>query len=85
MRPPTHIHRRMLCLNSEKMHLTLKRLEAPESVEVWKGGNWGVGTSSWRQGWGSRGGRMYGMWKSHRVDREGDKFWTVKKPLKNKF
>jgi hypothetical protein len=47
------------------MHLTLKRLEAPESLEVWlDGGGWEVGISSWRQGMG----RSYGMQNSWRVD-----------------
>jgi hypothetical protein len=34
-------------VHSEKMHLTLKRLEAPGSLEI----RWG-GTSTWRQGGG---------------------------------
>jgi hypothetical protein len=35
--------RRLLgvCVQSEKMHLTLKRLEAPGSGEVWLDGGWG--------------------------------------------
>jgi hypothetical protein len=46
------------------MHLTLKRLEAPESGEVWWGG---VG----------RQGRRYGMRNSWRADQEGNNDWTV--------
>jgi hypothetical protein len=38
-----------VCVHSEMMHLTLKRLEAPGSFEV----RWvGVGASTWRQGGG---------------------------------
>jgi hypothetical protein len=40
-RPPTHIHQRTACgvwVQSEKMHLTLERLEVPGSLEVWLGG-----------------------------------------------
>jgi hypothetical protein len=32
-----------------------------------------------RGDWGGGGVRRYGMWKSQRVDQEGDKIWTVKK------
>jgi hypothetical protein len=54
------------------MHLTLKRLEAPGSLEVWWGG-W------WRNPYRDRGtGRRYGMWKSWRVDPEESKIWSVK-------
>ena len=35
-----------VCVQSEKMHLTLKRLEAPVNFEVWLDGGWGVWTSS---------------------------------------
>jgi hypothetical protein len=49
MRPPTHIQQRTAgVLDSEKMHLILKRLEVLEYREVWWG-EW-IGTSSWRQG-----------------------------------
>jgi hypothetical protein len=34
------------------MYLILKRLEAPESLEVLLGGWWVVETSWWRWGWG---------------------------------
>jgi hypothetical protein len=53
------------------MHLTLKRLEAPGSGEVWWGG---MGTLTWRQVVG-----RCGMWNSWRVDQEGDKVCIVKK------
>jgi hypothetical protein len=33
---------------------------------------------------GDEGRRKCGMWNSQRVDRDGDKVWTVKKSLKNK-
>jgi hypothetical protein len=46
-------------LDLEKMHLTLKRHEAPESGEVWWGGVGGLG-------------KRYEMWNSQRVDWEGD-------------
>jgi hypothetical protein len=35
-------------LDSKKVYLTLKRLEAPGSGEVWWGGRWGMETFSWR-------------------------------------
>jgi hypothetical protein len=64
MRPPnTHIVEDVqVCVHSEKMHLTLKRLGAPGSLEV-----------RWGRGWGhprrDRGvGRRYGMWNSQRVN-----------------
>jgi hypothetical protein len=63
---PQHTKNRGLhWLGSEKMHQTLKRLEAPGSLEVW---------------WGIRAGdRGAGMWNSRRVDWEGNKIWSVKK------
>lgn len=55
---------------SEKMHLTLERLEAPGSGEV--GGGWDILLE------------MGGVWDvEQRVDWEGDKEWTVKKRLMN--
>ena len=55
------------------MHLTLKRLEAPGSLEVRWGGEWGHAHGNmWM-------GRRYGMWNNQRVDKEGDKVWTLKK------
>ena len=51
------------------MHLTLKRLEAPGSLEFWWGG----------VGWGGdilvetgRAKRRYGMWNSWRVAQKGN-------------
>jgi hypothetical protein len=53
------------------MHLTLKRLEAPGSLEV----RWGW---EWKHPRGNRGlGRRCGMWNSQRVGR-GNKMWSVK-------
>jgi hypothetical protein len=46
------------------MYLTLKRLEAPGSLEVWLGEVWGAETSSWREGMQ----RRYEIWNSRRVD-----------------
>jgi hypothetical protein len=47
---PQHTHTVedcQICVHSEMMHLTLKRLKAPESLEV----KWGVGgASKWRWG-----------------------------------
>jgi hypothetical protein len=47
------------------MHLTLKRLEAPGSLEVRWGGGWG-----WGNPHGDRGflGEKYRMWNSQKVD-----------------
>jgi hypothetical protein len=57
MRPPTHIQQRTAGSGkSEKMHLTLKRLKAPGSLEVWWGGgeigDILVETGGWRGGMG---------------------------------
>jgi hypothetical protein len=62
------------------MHLTLERPEAPRSREAWLGGVDAGGGHSHRDRW-----RRYGTWNCQRVDQEGDKVWTVKKRLKNKF
>jgi hypothetical protein len=61
-------------VQSEMMHLTLKRLEDPGSGEVWWGGSRG-----WRHPHGYREGRRYGMWNSQRIDWEGDQIWILKK------
>jgi hypothetical protein len=59
-------------VQSEKMQITLKGLEAPGNLKVGRGGEWGVG--------GDRGvERRYGMGNSQRVDWEGDEIWSVKK------
>jgi hypothetical protein len=56
MRSLAHIHHRTagsIYVQSEKMHLTLKRLEAPRSREVWWGrGNILMETGRWQQGEG---------------------------------
>ena len=47
------------------MYLTLKRLEAPGSLDVRRGWGWGHPR-------GNRGmGRRYEMWNIQRVDQEG--------------
>ena len=72
MRPPTHIQQWTDgpgFSQKRKMHLTLKRLEAPGSLEVCFGGGWEVGESSWT--W--RRWRRYGMWTG-----TGNKIWSVK-------
>ena len=47
------------------MHLTLKRLEAPGSLEV----RWGGGGEGWGHPHVDRAvGRRYGMWNSQRVN-----------------
>jgi hypothetical protein len=58
------------------MHLTLKRLEAPWSLEVWGA----EGISSWRQGDGKE------VWdgNNQRMDRKGNKIWSGKKKKKIK-
>jgi hypothetical protein len=59
------------------MHLTLKRLDAPGSLEVRRG-----------EGWGQRvdrgAGRRYGIWNRQRVNPEGNKIRSVKKLNKMK-
>jgi hypothetical protein len=72
MRPPTHIEDCWVWDQSEKMHLTLKRLEVPGSLEVWWGVGVRVGTSSWRQGVG-RGYRIWNSWRGQ------NKIWSVNK------
>jgi hypothetical protein len=56
---------------SKKMHLTLKRLETPETGRSGEGGDQHVGKSSLRQG------RRYRMRNSQRGRKE-DKDWIVK-------
>ena len=52
MRPPnTHtVEDFQVCVHSEMMHLTLKRLEAPGSLEVRWGGDWGHPRGDWGSG-----------------------------------
>jgi hypothetical protein len=58
---------------------------------------WGMGTSTWRQGWGGEWGhphgdkggvgKRYGMWNSQRLDWEGgagNGIWSAKNKLKIK-
>jgi hypothetical protein len=63
MRPPTHIQEDdfRVCVHSEMIYLTLKRLEAPGSLEV----RWGGGM-----------GRRCGMWSSWNVDGGGGE-WNI--------
>jgi hypothetical protein len=65
-----------ICVHSEIMHLTLRRLEASRSLEGRRGRGYG-------HSHGGRGmGRRYGMWNSRRVNWDGgNKIWSVK----NKF
>jgi hypothetical protein len=69
MRPSHTVEDFQVCVHSEMIHLTLKSLEAPESLEVrWgrgrcihvEGGEevWDVEQSEGRQGWGTGNG----MW-----------------------
>jgi hypothetical protein len=51
------------------MHLTLKRLEASESLEVW----WGRGRG-WEHPRGVRGAEQ----RYRRVDWKGNKIWSLK-------
>ena len=79
-----HIQQKTPGTQSEKMYLTLQRLGAPGSREIWWDKD-GERTSSWRWGWGLGGrGRMCGMWNSWRVD-GGNGIWSVKNKLKIKL
>jgi hypothetical protein len=73
MRPPKHTVEDLLpvCVHSEMMHLTLKRMEAPGSLEVRWDGGWGK--SMWR--WGGVGGGV-GCGAVVRVD-GGSREWIV--------
>jgi hypothetical protein len=77
MRPPTHIQQRTA---------RSLREDAPNPQET--GGprefrdlvGWG-----WGHPCGDRGvGRRYGMWKSQRVNQEGNKIWSKKLKIKKK-
>jgi hypothetical protein len=79
MKPPTYIPVEdfQVCIHSEMMHLTLKRLEAPESLKVRWGGVWAhlhVDRDL---------GRRYGMCNSQRVD-GGLEYMEYKKLIINK-
>ena len=65
MRPQTHITVEdfWVCVYSEMMYLTLKRLEVPGSLVV----RWGGGVDIHVEAGGV--GRRYGMWNSRRLDR----------------
>jgi hypothetical protein len=54
------------------MHLTLKRLEAPGSSEVWWSGGWRVETSLWTQEVEEEVGDEMLFW-------EENKIWSMKK------
>jgi hypothetical protein len=55
------------------MHLTLKRLEAPGSLEVRWGGGWGIHVDTGVMG------RRCGMWSIWSVDRGlGNGIWRIK-------
>jgi hypothetical protein len=72
MRPPntSTVEDFRVCVHSRMMHLTLKRLKAPGSLEVRWGGAWEI--STWRQGVR----RRCGMWSSWRVD-GGGREWNI--------
>ena len=75
MRPPTHtVEDFQVCVHSEMMHLTLKRLEAPGSLEVRWDRGWRVGTSSWRQG------SREEVWDVQQSEGrlEGNKIWSFR-------
>jgi hypothetical protein len=59
------------------MHSSLKRLDAPGSLEVRWGGRWGHPRGH------RRVGRSYGIWNSLRE--VGDKIWSVKKLFNKKL
>ena len=71
MRPPAEECR--VWVQSAKMHLILKRLEAGGSLEVSLGGWWVVGTSLWRQGLGEK------IWDVEQSEGGGNKIWSVNK------
>jgi hypothetical protein len=52
------------------MHITLKRLAAQGSLEVWWDGHILVVMGTWR---------TYGKWNSWRVKQERNKIWSVNK------
>jgi hypothetical protein len=63
------------------MHLTLRRLEAPVSLEVW----WRAEDSGdilMATGGGGGTGRRYGVWNNQIVDKE-NKIWSIKKNGEN--
>jgi hypothetical protein len=65
-----------VCVHSEMMHLTLKRQEAPGSLEVRWGRGWGHPRGDRRVGW------RCGMWNSQRVDGVGGNgIWSVKNKI----
>ena len=66
-----------VCVHSEMMHPSLKRLDAPGSLEVRWGGRWGHPRGH------RRVGRSYGIWNSLRE--VGDKIWSVKKLFNKKL
>jgi hypothetical protein len=64
-------------------HLTLKRLEAPGSLEVRRGGEWGH-----PQGDGVGGGGRCEMWSSQSEDGQeevGNGIWSIKNELQIKL
>jgi hypothetical protein len=56
----------------EKMHLTLKRIEARGNGKAWCG-SWRVRVSSWRWDWGVGGGSM--EWGAVRVGQRAEQEW----------
>lgn len=57
---------------SEKMHLTLKRLMVPESLEIWWGGWWGGDTLVKTRGQGGgMGCPAVGGWTGRGIKKSG--------------
>jgi hypothetical protein len=67
--PPPNTYTAEECwvwVQSEKIHLTLKKLEAPGSLDVWLGKGWWEGHPSGDTGMGKR----FVIWNTQRVDLE---------------
>jgi hypothetical protein len=77
MRPPPNTHTVedfWVCVHSEMMHLTLKRLENPGSLEDKWGRGWGHPHRD-RVGWGGGVGRGEdGGW----IGGAGNEIWSIK-------
>jgi hypothetical protein len=75
MRPPTHtVDDFQVCVHSEMIHLNLKRLEAPGSLEARWGGGWGHPSGD-GVGWGGGVGcGTDGGW----MGAAGNGIWSVK-------
>jgi len=77
MNPPTHTAEdSQVWVQSEKMHLPFKRLEAPGSLEFWWDGDILVETV-----WGQVGRVGEDIWDVEQLEGRpgGNKIWSVKK------